>query len=104
MSLDEFQEYAERDGAVVRGLRALSGATAAGVVVLALVVVGTAYLGGRRGFPGPGAVSVAAHIAAAVVVVAAQRFADRRRGGVAISCSLGVLLVTAVLLWTQWWG
>ena len=104
MSLDEYQEYAERDGAVVRGLRALSGATAAGVVVLALVVVGTAYLGGRRGFPGPGAVSVAAHIAAAVVVVLAQRFADRRRGGAAISWSVGVLLVTAVLLWTQWWG
>ncbi|TQF65629.1 hypothetical protein FK531_20855 [Rhodococcus spelaei] len=85
-------------------MQAFSGAVAAGVVVLALVVIGTAYLGGRRGFPGPGAMSVGAHIAAAVAVVVAQRFADHRRGAAAVAGSVAVFLVTIVLLWTQWWG
>jgi hypothetical protein len=92
-----------RSGAA-RALQGLSGSVTAGVVVLALVVVVTAWLGSRRGFPGPGAVSVTAHVVAAVLVVVAQRFADHRRGGVAAVGSLVVFFVTAVLLWTQWWG
>ncbi|MFC9786211.1 hypothetical protein [Rhodococcus sp. NPDC127528] len=113
MSIDEYEEYTEpgadsgsgrRRSGVSRGLRAFSGAVAAGVVVLAVVVVGTAYLGGRRGFPGPGEMSVGAHIVAAVAVVVAQWFADHRRGAVAVGGSIAVLLVTTLLLWTQWWG
>ncbi|MFC4605671.1 hypothetical protein [Rhodococcus kronopolitis] len=100
----DYPDYTAREPGAVRGLRAFSGAVTAGVVVLTLVVIGTAYLGGRRGFPGPGAVSVTAHVVAAVVVVAAQRFADRRRGGSAAAGSAVVLLVTVALLWTQWWG
>ncbi|MGW0041364.1 hypothetical protein [Rhodococcus sp. NPDC003348] len=93
-----------RRSAPARALQALSGAVTAGVVLLAAVVIVTAYLGSRRGFPGPGAVSVAAHVVAAVVVVVAQRFADHRRGPVAIAGSVAVFLVTIGLLWTQWWG
>lgn len=93
-----------RRRAPARALQALSGAVTAGVVLLALVVVATAYLGSRRGFPGPGAVSVTAHLVAAVVVVLAQRCADHRSGGVAVAGSVSVFLVTGGLLWTQWWG
>lgn len=93
-----------RRSAPARALQALSGAITAGVVLLALVVIVTAYLGPRRGFPGPGAVSVSAHVAAAVVVVVAQRFADHRRGPVALAGSVTVFFVTGLLLWTQWWG
>ncbi|MFC7448636.1 hypothetical protein [Rhodococcus daqingensis] len=104
MSVDEYEDHAERSGGVERGLRALSGAVAAGVVVLAVVVIGTSYLGGERGFPGPGAVSVGAHVVAAVVVLLAQRAADHRRGVTAAFGSVGVFLITGVLLWTQWWA
>lgn len=95
---------ASRRSGPARALQGLSGSVAAGVVVLALVVVVTAWLGPRRGFPGPGTESVVAHVVAAVTVVVAQRYADHRRGGVAVIGSLLVFLVTGALLWTQWWG
>lgn len=103
MSVDEYEDHAESSGAVARGLRTLSGVVAAGVVVLAVVVVGASYLGGERGFPGPGKVSVGAHILAAVVALLAQRAADHRRGVAGIFGSVGVFLITGLLLWTQWW-
>lgn len=85
-------------------LRGLSGAITAGLVVLAVVVAGAQYLGGQRGFPGPGTVSVAAHIGAAVVAIVLQHFADHRKRVTAVVSSLLVFVVTGVLLWTQWWG
>ncbi|MBF6210896.1 hypothetical protein IU433_10265 [Nocardia puris] len=88
----------------MRLLRGLSGVAAAGTVLLTLVVVGAAVLGGQRGFPGPGAESVTWHLVASAVVLAAQIFADRRRGSAAFSGCAVVFLVTGTLLWTQWWG
>ena len=88
-------------GRVIRGL---SGALTAGVIVLTLVVVGAHYLGDRWNFPGPGSTSITWHVAASVVVVVAQVVADRRRGGASMAASLTVFVITAVLLWTQWWG
>lgn len=85
-------------------LRGLSGAVTAGLVVLAIVVAGAQYLGAQRGFPGPGTVSVASHIGAAVAAVVIQHFADHRRRAVSALASLLVLAVAGVLLWTQWWG
>ncbi|WP_067817217.1 hypothetical protein [Nocardia inohanensis] len=85
-------------------LRGLSGVVTGGVVVLAATVVGAAVIGARRGFPGPGASSVAWHVAAALLAVAAQIFADRRQGFAAFSGSLVVFLVAGYLLWTQWWN
>ncbi len=85
-------------------LRGLSGAVTAGLVVLAVVVAGAQYLGSQRGFPGPGTVSVAAHIAAAIGAVVIQHFADHRRRAVSVIASLLVLAVAGILLWTQWWG
>lgn len=87
-----------------RALQAVSGATAAGVVLLAIGVSVTAYLGARGGFPGPGTTSVAAHLAGAVAVLVAQWFADHRRGPVAVAGSVAVFFVTIALFWTQWWG
>ncbi|MFI5501510.1 hypothetical protein ACIA5E_20810 [Nocardia asteroides] len=85
-------------------VRALSGVVAGGVVVLLCVVAGAAVMGARRDFPGPGAESLTWHVLAAVVVVAAQLFADRNRGVAALSGSVVVLITTGALLWTQWWG
>ncbi|MGA9870329.1 MAG: hypothetical protein WBQ44_04160 [Rhodococcus sp. (in: high G+C Gram-positive bacteria)] len=85
-------------------LRALSGAVTAGLVVLAAVVAGAQYLGAERGFPGPGTVSVAAHIAAAVLAVVVQHFADHRRRATAVLASVLVIVIAGVLLWTQWWN
>ena len=64
----------------VRAGRVVSGVVAGAVLVLAAVVVGAQYLGGQRGFPGPGSASVAAHVVAALVAVGAQIVADRARG------------------------
>ncbi|MGW6700490.1 hypothetical protein [Nocardia sp. NPDC055049] len=85
-------------------LRAVSGIVAGGVLVLLCVVVGAAVIGSRRDFPGPGAESLAWHFVAAVVVVVAQVFADRRRGVATLFGSAAVLVTAGVLLWTQWWG
>ncbi|MFC8180954.1 hypothetical protein ACFULT_18935 [Rhodococcus sp. NPDC057297] len=82
----------------------MSGAVTAGLVVLAVVVAGAQYLGSQRGFPGPGTVSVAAHIAAAIGAIVIQHFADHRRRAVSVIGSLLVFLVAGILLWTQWWG
>lgn len=85
-------------------VRGISGAVTAGVVLLALVAVGAAVCGQRRGFPGPGGESVAWHIGIAVLVVGAQCFSDRHRGPQAFTASVGVLVATGFLLNTQWWG
>lgn len=92
------------NGVVVRGLRALSGAVAAGVVVMMLVVVGAAYLSGDRGFPGPGRTSLVVHGTAALAVVVGQRFADRKGGAAAASASMAVFAIAGLVLWSQWWG
>ncbi|MFC9663530.1 hypothetical protein ACFVJ5_25090 [Nocardia sp. NPDC127606] len=85
-------------------VRTVSGVVAGGVLVLLCVVVGAAVIGSRRDFPGPGAESLSVHFVAAVVVVVAQVFADRRRGMSTLFGSVAVLVTAGVLLWTQWWG
>ncbi|MGW3481235.1 hypothetical protein [Rhodococcus indonesiensis] len=93
-----------RDGFVVRGLRALSGVVCGAVIVLTVVVWVAQYLGDKRDFPGPGSASLSAHVVAAIVVTAAQLFADRRHG-IAAAAGAGVVYLTgAVLMFTQWWG
>ena len=74
------------------------------VLVLTFVVCGAQYLAGDRGFPGPGATSVAAHVVAALVAVIAQVTADRRSGGTALLSSLVVIFTASILMITQWWG
>ena len=93
-----------RDSWVARTLRGLSGVVAGGVVVLTVVVLVAAYLASDRDFPGPGAESIAAHVVASVLVVGLQVFSDRRRGGTSALASGAILVITALLLWTQWWA
>ncbi|MGQ4601032.1 hypothetical protein [Nocardia sp. R6R-6] len=88
----------------MRLVRGLSGLVAAGICVGALVVVGTAGIADGRGFPGPGGESVAWHLAAAAVALAAQIYADRHRGAACLAGSAVVFLAAGLLLWTQWWS
>ncbi|WUD55979.1 hypothetical protein OG300_25370 [Nocardia sp. NBC_00511] len=88
----------------MRAVRGLSGLVAGGTVVLAITVAGTAIVGARRGFPGPGWADVAWHVSAAVLVVLAQIYSDNRQGFTAFFGSLVVFLVAGCLLWTQWWN
>ncbi|MGN2636122.1 hypothetical protein ACWEKT_10420 [Nocardia takedensis] len=88
----------------MRVLRGLSGVVAAGTVVLALVVLGSAFIASGRGFPGPGGESIAWHLILAAVAIAAQIFADRRQGFAAFSGSMVVFLCAGILLWSQWWS
>ncbi|WP_280263604.1 hypothetical protein [Nocardia wallacei] len=88
----------------MRLLRALSGIVAGGLVVLTAVLIGAEFVGQRRGFPGPGTATLAWHIALSAVAVAAQIFADRRRGFTAFSGSVVVFVAAGYLLVTQWWN
>lgn len=85
-----------------RWLRGLSGVFAGGVVVLALVLVGAAVISGRDGAPGPGALTVAVHVAAAVAAVVIQVHADRHDGPRGTLASVGVLGITAAVLAFEW--
>lgn len=76
----------------------------AGVVVLALVVVGTAIIAAERGFPGPGATSLCWHIGIAALVLCTQIAADRRRAFAAFLGAVIVVVAASFLLVTQWWS
>ena len=84
--------------------RELSGALAVGMSVLAVVVVVFQVLAFFRDMPGPGALTVFGHIAAAVLAVFVQRFADRLTGWAAALSVLGVVAVSGAALWLFWWA
>ncbi|WP_245672687.1 hypothetical protein [Aldersonia kunmingensis] len=85
-------------------MRAFTGLLAGGLVVLTVVVIGSAILGDEHGLAGPGGVSIGGHVVAAIVAVAAQIYADRRRGFAGYAGCLVVLVTVGLLFWTQWWG
>ena len=84
--------------------RELSGALAVGMSVLAVVVVVFQVLAFIRDMPGPGPLTVLGHIAAAVLAVFVQRFADRHAGWTAAVSVLGVVVVSGAALWLFWWA
>jgi len=91
---------------LLRALRALSGVTTAGLVILTAIMAVAAWLTDRDGAPGPGADIVLGHLTVAVLAVAGQVVADRSderplRGLVA---ALAVLLLAATALWIWWWN
>lgn len=105
MTLREYDDgRRERRSVPLRWLLGLSGAIAAGTVVLTLTVVGFEYLGDLRDFPGPGHTSLVAHVVVSLIVVIAQVWADRRSGARAALGAFVVLGAVGFLLWTQWWG
>lgn len=91
-----------RPGPGGRALRGLAGVLAGGLVVLGLGLLGTEWLAGRNGVPGPGAGTVAAHLAGAVTAVVGQAVADRRADRTGTLAALGVLAVAALVLGFGW--
>lgn len=88
-----------RRGGVLRGL---SGVFTGGLVVLALVLVGAAVIGGRDGAPGPGALTLIMHVAAALAAVVVQVYADRHDSRRGMLAAVGVLGITAAVLAFEW--
>lgn len=82
--------------------RALAGSLAAGLVLLALVLLVAELLTASSGVGGPGTGTLVGHAVAAVVAVAAAVYADRSRGPAAWLAVGGVVAVTVVVLWVYW--
>lgn len=99
-------DTAPRQGAAFSGTfgAAFSGTLCAGLVVLAVVLVGAWLIAVLSGDSGPRGVLVAGHAAAAVVAVGLQRVADRRANPVGWLAAGGVLLVTVLVGLVFWWG
>lgn len=90
-------------GRAIRLLRGLSGALAAGLVVLAVLLGVAQWLSGPDTVPGPGIGALVGHWVGAIVAVVLQWVADRRRGVGAVVAALAVLAVVVAVLWTWWW-
>ena len=88
--------------ALERLLRATGGALAAGLAVLAVVLVGAWVLALSQGDPGPRARLLVGHLVAAALAVWLQRVADRRADRVGRVAAAGVLLVAAAVV-VFWW-
>jgi hypothetical protein len=91
-------------GRKARWWRGFTGSLAAGMVVLAVLVLGTGLVCALVGVPGPGATFLIAQPVAAVIALAVQRVADRREGRVAAIAGVAVLVDVAVALCLLWWG
>ncbi|MFI9386160.1 hypothetical protein [Kutzneria sp. NPDC052558] len=85
-------------------LRGASGAVAACVAILLLVVLASQIFFQLQGYPGLGWPAVGAHLLAAAIAVLLQRVADRRTGVVSALASLAVLLTAAATFWLLWWS
>lgn len=83
-------------------LRGVSGSLTAGLVVLALGLVGVQFWQSGQGQPGPQWPVVIGHLGAAGVALALQWAADRRRDPYGVLAAVGVFLVVTVTLW-NWW-
>lgn len=86
-----------------RRLPAVSGTVAAGLAVLAVLVLAAQVWGWVNGHPGPGLWMVAAHVLAAAGALAAQRVVDAERGARARLCAALVGALTLVVLVVFWW-
>ncbi|MDR7302868.1 hypothetical protein [Haloactinomyces albus] len=89
-----------RVGGILRGL---SGSLAAGLLVLAAMLVGVQVWAANNDWIGPGMGSVVGHSVAGGVALVAQLVADRRRdtaGGLSVFAVLAVVVGT---LWYWWW-
>jgi predicted lipid-binding transport protein (Tim44 family) len=95
---------AETRSRASRWWRGLTGSLAAGLVVLAVVVLGAGLICLFVTVPGPGTTFLIAHPVAAIIGVAAQRVADRKEGRLAGLAGVVVLADVAVALWLLWWA
>ncbi len=97
-------EAAKRQSRTYGILRAVSGVLAVGMVLLALGNIGVQFYANSRDLPGPGTLSVIAHVVAALLAVGGQIVADRYADWKAPMASLVVLVVAGSTLWTFWWA
>ncbi|HJQ46260.1 MAG TPA: hypothetical protein VJ870_08050 [Amycolatopsis sp.] len=100
--LDLGTEVAERSR-LSRLWRGCTGSLAAGLTVLAVVVLGAAVVCAIRNVPGPTTAALIGHPTAAVVALGAQRVADTRRGKLAGLAGVVVCVAVALALWLFWW-
>ncbi|MBK1788937.1 hypothetical protein [Prauserella cavernicola] len=87
-----------------RWWRGLTGSLAAGLLVLALFVLGVYIASAMGESEGPGIASVIGHLVGAVVAVIAQVVVDRSRGRVAGVAALCVFAAAGAVLWFYWWA
>jgi hypothetical protein len=99
--VEQSRQRARGVGAMWRGL---TGALAAGLVLLALGVLGVQIYAYTQHLPGPGGVAVTGHLVAAVLAVVCQRIADRSSGWRSALGVLAVLVITSATLWLFWWA
>ncbi|CAM4132942.1 hypothetical protein KIPE111705_42150 [Kibdelosporangium persicum] len=83
--------------------RELTGALAAGLVVLALAVLVLQIISWANGVPGLGVVELIGHIVGAGVAVYAQRVIDRRPGRPALLAGFGLAATVVLVLVLFWW-
>lgn len=83
-------------------LRELSGVLAGGLVALSGLLVVLVVIAGEQGAPGPRTSLVVGHVIAAVVVVLAQRWIDRRPGPVGSAAAVGLTAIVIVGLAVNW--
>jgi hypothetical protein len=84
--------------------RELCGALAAGVVILAAVVLVLEVISWTRGLPGLGVVVLIGHLVGAVLAVVIQRRLDRRTGRPALLAGLALGAVVVGMLVLFWWS
>jgi hypothetical protein len=85
-----------------RRWRGLTGSFAAGLVVLAVVVLGSGVHALSTDAPGPGPLMLIGHPIGAILALVAQRVADRKTGVVAVTAGAVVLALTVAVVWTLW--
>jgi hypothetical protein len=84
--------------------RAVTGSLAAGLLLLALFLIGTQVWALGQGLQGPGIPTMIGHIVAAVVALVLQAIADRRRDAVGGVAAIAVLILVFGALWFWWWA
>ncbi|MFC3451916.1 hypothetical protein [Amycolatopsis speibonae] len=84
--------------------RGLTGSLAAGMVVLAVLVLAIAGICLFSGAPGPGPLMLIGHPVAAVVASLAQRVVDSRNGRPAGFAGLAVVVSVTAALSLFWWS
>ncbi|GAB3710083.1 hypothetical protein GCM10027598_15610 [Amycolatopsis oliviviridis] len=84
--------------------RGLTGSLAAGMVVLAVIVLAIAGICLFTDAPGPGPLMLIGHPIAAVVALLAQRVADTRNGRVAGYAGVLVVASVTAALSLFWWN
>ncbi|MEV0698525.1 hypothetical protein AB0I53_11480 [Saccharopolyspora sp. NPDC050389] len=85
-------------------LRGLTGALAAGFLLLALVLVAVQFWATNQGQEGPGLAALIAQLVAALIALVLQAIADRRNDAQGGLAACGVLVVVFGSLWFWWWA